>query len=550
MKSAFKRVRWMGVVLVTGAALLSFGAMAHAIAPLWGVGCAAHEGDDLEGLAAWHELGVAFSVPRSAAQVEEDIKDLAAILRGGDKDKRRAAVNKLVKLDTKDAWEIVIEALDNENAPAADEAQLDLAGLTHPKVFDTLWGRAGLGSKSRIVQLRTAELLGRREVGVEVERFGKALQERDDEVRRLLLWSVERLALEGHLLGDAKAELGKDLIKMMRRDGDAAVRGAALYAYGAIHGAEASGEWVATVAADKAPAARSAAARNVSWLSAEQWSVAAALAADEAPSVRAAAIWGLAQLAQTGHRAAAELLVARIESESKLQLQWLLVGRLQALSGMKHRLNPAAWRRWSDTLPEDWTPASNTEGVGAASDDDDRSAASFAGLPLHSEALTFLIDLSGSIWNVKNGKLPKDVAGEHLNAALDRLQETVLFNVIPYTNTPFPWEDEMVTASSKATKAAKQYFAECRERGAGNVYDAILLALQDERVNDLVILTDGAPSGGTRWNLNLLVPQLLEANRYRSVVFDSLLVGANNGLTRHWETLARETGGRCISIEL
>ena len=540
----------MGVVLVTGAALLSFGGLVHAGGPLCGAVGLALDASRAEGLKGGPALGVAFSAPRSTARAEEDIKELAAILRGGDKGKRRAAVNKLVKLDTKEAWELVIEALDNEDAPAADEAQLDLAGLTQPKVFDSLWGRAGLGSKSRIVQLRTAELIGRREVGVEVERFGKALKERDDEVRRLLLWSVERLALEGRLLGDAKAELGKDLIKMMRRDGDAAVRGAALYAYGAIHGAEASAEWVVTVAEDKAPAARCAAARNVGWLGPLQWDVAAGLAADEASSVRAAAIWGLAQLAQTGNRAAAELLVTRVESETTLQLQWLLVGRLQGLSGMKHRLNPAAWRRWYDTLPEDWTPASNAEAAGSAADDDDRSAASFAGLPLHSDALTFLIDLSGSIWNVKNDKLPKDVAGEHLNAALDRLQETVLFNVIPYTNTPFPWEDEMVTASSKATKAAKQYFADCRERGAGNVYDAILLALQDERVDDLVILTDGAPSGGTRWNLNLLVPQLLEANRYRSVVFDSLLVGANNGLTRHWETLARETGGRCISIEL
>ena len=81
------------------------------------------------------------------------------------------------------------------------------------------------------------------------------------------------------------------------------------------------------------------------------------------------------------------------------------------------------------------------------------------------------------------------------------------------------------------------------------MFDAIVLALEDERTDNLVILTDGAPSGGTRWNLNLLVPELLERNRYRSVVYDTLIVG-DSSLKRHWDRLAEETGGRCVRIEL
>lgn len=489
--------------------------------------------------------------PVAVVRPADEVKELAAILRGGDKDKRRAAVNKLVALDTEDAWEVVIEALDNENAPAADEAQLDLATMGHEKVFASLWGRAGLKSKSGIVRLRVAELIGRREMGVDAGRLAKALSEKDDEVRRLLLWSVERLAEEGRLVGDVEKELAKDLEKMMRRDGDAAVRGAALFAYGAAFGAERAAEFVGVLAEDREARGRSAAARLVKWLPDEGgFEVARALAVDEAPSVRAAAVWGLADAVRDGGAhvmAALGLLVERVEAEPSEQTRWLIVGRLQELSGMKHRVNQAAWQRWLDTLPADWAPASE---AGAAELGDERTAAEFAGLRLLSANLAFLIDLSGSIWNEKNGKLPKDVAGEHLNDALDHLGEGVLFNVIPYTNDPHPWEDELVAAKAKTVGAAKAYYADCRERGAGNVYDAIRLALEDERVDDLVILTDGAPSGGTRWNLNLMVPQLLEANRYRSVVFDSLLVGANGGLVRHWERLARESGGRCIEIEL
>lgn len=536
---------WVVGLVVLGALATTAGAvmvpMAQVVAGVVAP-CEAPEGA-AAGLAEWRAFGVASGL----VPVEEDVGELRAILRGGDKDKRRAAVNKLVKLDTADAWEVVIEALDNENAPAADEAQLDLANMGHPKVFDSLWGRAGLKSKSRIVKLRVAELVGRREVGVEAKDLAKALGDKDAEVRRLLLWSIERLADEGRLLGDVDKELGKDLVKLMRRDGDGAVRGAALFAFGAVFGGEAAAEWVATVAEDKDPRARSGAARNVRWLGAAGLGVARALAADEERSVRAACVWGLERAVRDGEREALAVLIERLESEPVIQLQWLVVGRLQALSGLKHRVNASAWTHWYDGLPADWAPVG---GDGRAELGDDRTKASFAGLQLLSERLAFLIDLSGSIWNEKNGQLPKDVVGEHLNKALDQLTADTLFNVMPYTNDPYPWEDELVKAKSKSIEAAKQYFAECRERGAGNVYDAILLALEDERTENLVILTDGAPSGGTRWNLNLLVPQLLEMNRYRSVVYDSLLVGANGSLVRHWETLARETGGRCIQIEL
>lgn len=478
---------------------------------------------------------------------DESVGDLIAILRSGDKNRRRAAVNKLVKIGTKDAWEGVIEALDNENAPAADEAQLDLADMADEKLFVTLFGRAGLGSKSRTVQLRVAELLGRRAAGVEAKRMKKALKERDDEVRRLLLWSVERLALEQRLLGEPEKELGSDLIKMMRRDSAPDVRGAALYAYVAIFGDEASAEWVAKLATDKAAGARCAAAR---WMRLVEPAVplATKLLSDSEPSVRRAAVDGAAELARKGDRAVMALLIARLGSEERPRVAWRIVDVLQSVSGMKYRRDPRPWQGWLKGLDDTWSAASQAEARGEVDRGEDTVA--FAGLPILSDRVAFLIDLSGSIWNEKNGKLPKDLAGVQLDRALDHLHEDTLFNVIPYTNTPFPWMEELVQAKPKAVKAGKAFFAECRERGAGNVYDAILVALADERCDSLVILTDGAPSGGTRWNLNLLVPALLEANRYRGVAFDSLLVGADKYLTRHWQTLAKETGGECISIEL
>lgn len=500
----------------------------------------------LDGSAVSRGASLPARAPEAAAVEGESVGELLAILRSGDKGRRRAAVNKLVKLGTKEAWEGVIEALDNADAPAADEAQIDLAGMADEKLFVTLFGRAGLGSKSRTVQLRVAELLGRRELGVEAKRMKKALKARDDEVRRLLLWSIERLAQGEHLLGEPENVLGSELIKLMRRDGAPEVRGAALYAYIAIFGEEASREWVVKLSEDKAAGARCAAAR---WLRLVEPAapLAAKLLSDEEPSVRRAAVEGLAELAKKGGRDALGLLVERLAAEERPRVAWRIVDVLQSVSGMKYRRDSRPWRRWLEGLDDTWSPAKEDK-RGAA--DLGEGTVAFAGLPILSDRVAFLIDLSGSIWNEKNGKLPKDLVGVELDRALDHISPETLFNVIPYTNTPFPWMEELTLAKPKAVAAAKAYFAACRERGAGNVYDAIEVALADRRCDSLVILTDGAPSGGTRWNLNLLVPALLEANRYRAVAFDSLLVGASGGLVRHWEALAEGSGGECISIEL
>jgi hypothetical protein len=499
------------------------------------------------GLASAQTDEVRVTIAGSAEKDGESVGELIAILRSGDTNRRRAAVNKLVKIGTKEAWEGVIEALDNVEERAADEAQIDLAGMPDEKLFVTLFGRAGLGSKSRVVQLRVAELMGRRDVGIEAKRLKKALKHRDDEVRRLLLWSVERLAEADRLLDEPQKELGSDLIKMMRRDGDPAVRGAALYAYVAIFGEEASVEWVEKLAKDKAPPARCAAAR---WMRLVEPAVpfAAKLLGDEASSVRRAAVDGAAELARKGDREVIGLLIERLGAEERPRVEWRLVDILQEVSGMKYRRDPRPWQRWLEGLDDTWSVASAASKPSGLDRGEDTVA--FAGLPILSDRVTFLIDLSGSIWNEKNGKLPKDLVGVQLNRALDHIHEDTLFNVIPYTNTPFPWQEEMVEAKPKAVKAAKAYFAECREHGAGNVYDAIQVALADERCDSLVILTDGAPSGGTHWNLNLMVPAFVEANRYRAVAFDSLLVGADKYLTRRWQDLAKETGGECISIEL
>jgi hypothetical protein len=137
-----------------------------------------------------------------------------------------------------------------------------------------------------------------------------------------------------------------------------------------------------------------------------------------------------------------------------------------------------------------------------------------------------------------------------LRAALEALAPGTAFNVIPYTNDPIPWEKQLQASDAVHVKRALDFFERCNKSGRGNFYDAALLALEDPDVDTIVVLTDGVPTGGHRWNLELMVDLLVERDRFRKVAFDSILVDAPWGKRQLWQDLARRTGGRSVNAEL
>jgi hypothetical protein len=497
----------------------------------------------------------AITVQPLAGSLRDDVKDmdieqLAKELYSEDESRRRAVVRQCVKLNTTDSWKIVVEALANEKGRPADEAQLQLAKLDDEKVLKLLWGKDGLKSKDPLIRTRVAELIGRREMGVDAEFLRKHLSDKDPEVRRLMMWSIERLAIAKRLLGEPEAELLKPLSKMAKKDRDGAVRGAALLAYGALGTPDEAMALANIVVEDRLAAARCGVAQIAPLLAGHSadgaFDLLRRLASAKEFSVRRAAVTGLGKL---GTKPGVTLLITRLEAEQRPRIRWAIVDTLQRLSGMKYRLDIRPWMKWLDEIGDDWTPVIQEAEQGKADRGD--ATIAFSGLPILSDRVCFLIDLSGSIWTKQaDGTIPKDIVGERLQFAIDRLSEDTLFNVIPYINDPVPWMEEVQKAKPKTREAAKEFFTDCRARGAGNVYGAIQLALLDPNVDTIIILTDGAPSGGHRWNLELMVNLLVEQNRFRCVTYDTLLVGASKFLTGSWEELAAATGGECTSIEL
>ncbi len=476
-----------------------------------------------------------------AEEKRPGFRELAEQLEHKDASKRRRAVRGLAALGERKAWELVIQALSDPKGEVADEAQLRLAGLDDAKLLRPLLGKAGLRSKDEWVRRRVAEVFGRMTIELDCEDLALAVTRKDAELSEMLLWSVERLARARRLAGDV-GRCGRELERLASRRGEARIRAQALCSLRYLDEAKAR-ELAMDLLTDKQPLLRAASVEVLCALSEDDALTACKrLVADEDPGVRAIVLDGLVQL---GTREAFALLIGRLEGEPRVRLAARVLEVLQELSGMKYRADVRPWRLWLSKQPADFTPQRGGQAT------EPRTSAALAGLPILSDRLAILIDFSGSLWYEREGRPPRKLKVDAiLRETLPRLPQETWFNLIPYTREPHPWRPSLVQATKRNVKAAMADFEAATMRGSGNVFDAALLALADPDVDRILIFTDGAPTGGQRWNLELMVPLLEQAARWRQVAFDSVLVDTPPGLARRWQELSARTGGRSKSIDL
>ncbi len=485
------------------------------------------------------------------------LKELKGDLRSPDSARRRRAVAKLAGIGGSKAFQLVVEALANEEAEAADEAQLQLpvfeASLGTQRLQRELTGRAGLRSPDPMVRLRVAEAFGRMGGPVDGEALIRRIDRRDPDMSGALLWSVERLAVRG-ALGADPAELVEALDRHFRSGVADPVRARAVAALVQLDPAAfverrdqlaklRGPETTCAVLRAEVVAATGAGAAAIG-------AVVRALSHGD-PKVRAMAI---RLFPRTGpapgdlHR-----LAERLGEEPRPALRDRIVATLQGMTGWKHRERVEAWVHGIRALPEDWSapPPDGDRPGEAIADPKGASAATLSRLAPMSDRVAFLVDFSGSLWHQReDGSCRKDLLDPEMDRLLDQLDPTSRFALIPFTATPHPYADGNVPATRREVTRAKRFFSKAKMRGQGNLYDAVHVALASGEVDRLIILTDGAPTGGVRSNVHLMGDLFVEETRFRPVIFDFVLLDAPLHLQRAWASVARRTGGRTLSLKM
>ncbi len=176
------------------------------------------------------------------------------------------------------------------------------------------------------------------------------------------------------------------------------------------------------------------------------------------------------------------------------------------------------------------------------------SEVEFYGLEILSDAFVLVVDTSGSM-NASVGDSVKtrlDIAKDQMRKTLDRVLDGVLFNVIPFSTEARPLTDGLAPMEPEAREEVLAYIKSLRESGGTNIYDSLSAAFEDERVDTIYLLSDGAPSNGEISDPHSLRAEVERWNSVRGIRIHAIAVGQDHPLLKG---LASDSGGGYVRVD-
>lgn len=279
--------------------------------------------------------------------------------------------------------------------------------------------------------------------------------------------------------------------------------------------------------------------------------------------VRVAAIEGCTDLRS---RECVALLINRFgEEDGRLRLDILYA--LMDLTGKNLGLDPQPWRDWWTVNEKNFEPVARDPKKKGRGQVVDAGAAtsSFFEIPILSTRIAFVMDLSGSMkgpYPTKDPNKPTDklerVKAE-MKTTIDGFKPEQCFNILclgsaddgTYDTNGKVWKKMLVPATPAGKKDAAAFIDGQQAKGWTNIYDALVLAMEDPDVDTIFLLSDGGASRGIFSDITDILDQVAVGNKYRkvhvhTVHFEAPEDGKDFPMRGHvWllEDLAALTGG-------
>lgn len=190
-------------------------------------------------------------------------------------------------------------------------------------------------------------------------------------------------------------------------------------------------------------------------------------------------------------------------------------------------------------------------------------ASGFFGIPVQGTRVVFILDLSGSMdWKVANSSGKNDTgierAKDELKRAMQAISPNASFTLVTFSGdeTADVWSKDLVQASEKNRERFLKHVETLKARGGTNLWAGLEEALKiktqvygaryDSNVDEIFILSDGAPSVGAVIKPLEILRLVKESNRLASVrinaVFLNTMPPTNQNFARadHMDITAQE----------
>ncbi|MHC4923463.1 MAG: hypothetical protein ACYTG4_05225 [Planctomycetota bacterium] len=200
------------------------------------------------------------------------------------------------------------------------------------------------------------------------------------------------------------------------------------------------------------------------------------------------------------------------------------------------------WLEWWEKSKDAWKPPNKQ-----LRDAERPSVATYHGLPFRSDAVLFVIDLSGSMRHPlkKGDDRPRlEVAREELATTLDKLHDGTLVDVMTFMLTPSRALGSLKPLNASLRKKLMKWFDRQEHGRRGDLHGALESALSDPVADTVLLLGDGATSSGEvlfRERIQRRVRQLL---RLRPMALHTVAFGGRDVDRKFMKDLAGMSGGR------
>jgi HEAT repeat protein len=454
--------------------------------------------------------------------------------KSADSFERSDAARALGKDGSPEAARLLVSLIADRNPYVRDHAVVACGSVKDETAVKIL--AAGMGSKSDLTRLNTAEALGRTRSPAALRSL--SLLSRKDRSPR-----VRARALDW-MWGWREHPQALAVAVTAYEDRHPLVRAAAVETAGRLRGDDAKA-LVSKALEDEDEGVRCVARLELRYL--DRPAALAGLAAaagDGSWRIRAQTVEDALYLRD---REAVDALV-RLIGDDVLRISAAAHRALVSLSGKEIGRDRDLWEAWWKANREKWKPPKGRLAAKKAGADG-KSVARFHGVEVTSDRLAFVLDLSGSMAKPmpgdEKGRSRWEFVTAELSRTLDALPRGTSVTVIVFAERVEKTGPLALTSKSRKPLAA---FAAKQTPGKrGDLLGAMNAALDLEGIDTIFLLTDGAPSHGEVVDKSRVRSLIRQRNRMLKRAIHAIGFGSvKDGERKFMEGVARESGGTVV----
>src|SRR5882672_39805 len=260
-----------------------------------------------------------------------------------------------------------------------------------------------------------------------------------------------------------------------------------------------------------------------------------ALKAKEWP-LRVAAVRGIAKARK---RESIEILVERLDKEEGRMLAEL-VDALRGLTGKPFGYAPGQWKEWWSGAREDFVLPDKARAVISSQ----AGMTTYHGVPVLSNRMVFLVDISGSMGEVTGTESRMEQSKKELLRVLGQLGDKAQVNMVFFDDRIEPWRKALVPIRQNL-KEAQALVSKIAPRGSTNIFDALDAAFAHKEADTIYLLSDGDPTNGRIIDQDDILHEIRKMNRLRQIVIHTISFGNS----KFMKALADQNGGQYVEIK-